>query len=80
MSKKYRIYIDEVGNPDLNSSTNDEHRYLSLTGIILDLDYVSQVVHKELEEIKCKFLIPILMNQLFCIEKNWYIKNIHFLY
>ena len=34
---KYRIYIDEVGNPDLASSENPNHRFLSLTGVILEL-------------------------------------------
>jgi hypothetical protein len=28
---KYRIYIDEVGNPDLDSSENPNHQFLSLT-------------------------------------------------
>ncbi len=31
---KYRIYIDEVGNPDLGSSDDPNHRFLSLTGVI----------------------------------------------
>ena len=39
---KYRIYIDEVGNPDLKSSDNPNHRFLSLTGVILELGYVQQ--------------------------------------
>ena len=32
-SLKYRMYIDEVGNSDLNASTDPNHRYLSLTGV-----------------------------------------------
>lgn len=32
--QKYRMYIDEVGNSDLNASENSNHRYLSLTGVI----------------------------------------------
>jgi hypothetical protein len=31
---KHRIYIDEVGNPDLESSDDPNHRFLSLTGVI----------------------------------------------
>ena len=42
---KYRIYIDEVGNPDLESSDNPNHRFLSLTGIILELSHVESIVH-----------------------------------
>lgn len=29
--KKFRLYVDEVGNSDLNSSDHENHRYLSLT-------------------------------------------------
>lgn len=52
---KYRIYIDEVGNPDLESSEIPNHRFLSLTGVILELGYVAGVVHPEMEEIKRKY-------------------------
>jgi hypothetical protein len=52
---KYRIYIDEVGNPDLESSENPNHQYLSLTGVILALEYVAAVVHPDMEEIKQKY-------------------------
>ncbi|MHB8845964.1 MAG: DUF3800 domain-containing protein [Nitrospirota bacterium] len=52
---KYRIYIDEVGNPDLGSSDNPNHRYLSLTGVILDLRYVETVVHPQMESLKAKY-------------------------
>ncbi len=52
---KYRIYIDEVGNPDLESSDNPNHRFLSLTGIILELSYVKNVVCPQLEALKAKF-------------------------
>jgi len=52
---KYRIYIDEVGNPDLASSDNPNHRFLSLTGVILELDYVRSVVHPQMDALKRKF-------------------------
>jgi hypothetical protein len=52
---KYRIYIDEVGNPDLESSDNPNHRFLSLTGIILELGYVKTVLHPQIEVIKAKY-------------------------
>jgi hypothetical protein len=52
---KYRIYIDEVGNPDLESSDDPNHRFLSLTGVILELTHVEQVVHPQMEAIKAKF-------------------------
>ena len=52
---KYRLYIDEVGNSDMNSSTDPNHRYLSLTGVVIDLDHVKQVVYTELEALKARF-------------------------
>jgi len=50
--KKYRIYIDETGNSDLKSSDNPIHRFLTLTGVIISLDYVREVLHPEMESIK----------------------------
>jgi hypothetical protein len=52
---KFRIYIDEVGNPDLESSDDPNHRFLSLTGVILELDYVEQVVHAQMEDLKKRY-------------------------
>lgn len=52
---KYRLYIDEVGNPDLDSSDNPNHRFLSLTGVIFELNYIKKVVFPELESLKQKF-------------------------
>ncbi|MEW6355514.1 MAG: DUF3800 domain-containing protein [Planctomycetota bacterium] len=49
---KYRMYVDEVGNPDLESSDNPNHRFLSLTGVILDLEYVRATLHPEMEALK----------------------------
>ncbi len=53
---KYRIYIDETGNSDLNSSANPNHRFLTLTGVIISLNYVREVLHPEMEEIKNNIL------------------------
>jgi hypothetical protein len=52
---KYRIYIDEVGNPDLDSSDNPIHRYLSLTGVIAELEYIQSAVHPQMEELKYRY-------------------------
>jgi uncharacterized protein DUF3800 len=35
----YRIFIDEVGNHDMKSSDDPNHRYLGLTGVIMTLEY-----------------------------------------
>jgi hypothetical protein len=52
---KYRIYIDEVGNSDLENSDNPNHRFLSLTGIIGELRYFDSVVQPQMESLKRKF-------------------------
>lgn len=65
---KYRLYVDEVGNPDLNSSADENHRFLCLTGIIVDLDYVTRVLAPDLESLKAKYFgshpdEPIILHQ-----------------
>ena len=52
---KYRMYVDEVGNSDLESSDNPNHRFLSLTGVAVDLDYVKSSLHPEMESLKGDF-------------------------
>lgn len=53
---KYRLYIDEVGNSDLGSSSNPNHRYLSLTGVIVELAQVEGTLFPELEALKRRYL------------------------
>jgi hypothetical protein len=52
---KYRMYVDEVGNPDLGSSENPNHRFLSLTGVVIDLRHVEEAVAPGLESLKKRF-------------------------
>jgi hypothetical protein len=49
---KYRLYVDEVGNPDLENSENPNHRFLSLTGVIVDIAHVQDRVHPDMEALK----------------------------
>lgn len=53
--KKYRIYIDEVGNHDLKHVTDPNQRYLSLTGVVFELDYVANELFPRLETLKTKY-------------------------
>ena len=52
---KYRLYVDEVGNPDLKASKDPNHRYLSLTGVAFELDYVQRTAHPRVEALKQRF-------------------------
>jgi len=49
------MYVDECGNPDLGSSDNPIHRFLSLTGVIIDLDYVNDTLYHQMESLKSKY-------------------------
>jgi hypothetical protein len=49
------MYVDEVGNADLGSSDDPNHRFLSLTGVIAELGQVEQVIHPEMESFKRQF-------------------------
>jgi hypothetical protein len=51
--RKYRLYVDEVGNPDMGSS--EKNRFLSLTGVILELTYVKTTVHPAVECLKNRY-------------------------
>ena len=52
---KYRLYIDEVGDTGLKLVNDPEHRFLSLTGVIAESDYVRRRIHPELEDIKTRY-------------------------
>jgi len=52
---KHRLYIDEIGNSDLGASANPNHRYLSLTGVIVNLDYVASDLNGQIEDLKRRY-------------------------
>ena len=52
---KFRMYIDESGNSDIGKSASENNRFLCLTGVIFDLDYVNKIFAPEFEKFKAKF-------------------------
>ncbi|MFZ5813522.1 MAG: DUF3800 domain-containing protein [Thermodesulfobacteriota bacterium] len=67
--------MDEVGNSDLGASENENHRYLSLTGVIFRYDYVSNVVHPRLEELKSRHFMshpddPVILHRKELVNKK----------
>ncbi len=73
---KYRFYVDEVGNPDLKASTNPNHRYLSLTGIIMELDYVRSTVFPAIESLKTRYFNshpdePLILHRKELVNKRY---------
>jgi hypothetical protein len=73
---KYRLYIDEVGDPGLGASKDPRHRYLSITGIVMELGYVDKVVFPELEGLKKKHFHshadePIILHRKEIVNKRY---------
>lgn len=46
------MYLDEVGAEDLGAIEREEHRYLSLTGLIVSLDQVRDFLVPAMDELK----------------------------
>ncbi|HUY90035.1 MAG TPA: DUF3800 domain-containing protein [Pirellulales bacterium] len=72
---KYRMYVDEVGNSDLGASDDPNHRYLSLTGVVLSLEYVDRTVFPALEDVKRRFFgshpdEPIILHRKELVNKK----------
>lgn len=78
---KYRLYIDEVGNSDIRASDNPLHRYLSLTGLALELEYVGTTVFPSIEALKRTYLDshpdePIILHRKEIVHKNYPFANL----
>jgi hypothetical protein len=72
---KHRLYVDEVGNSDMGASQDPNHRYLSLTGVILELGYVDSVLYPKLEALKKRFFgshadEPVVLHRKEIIQKK----------
>lgn len=52
---KQRLYIDEIGNSGLRTSHNPKHQYLSLTGVMMNLDYVRTDLQPQIEALKARY-------------------------
>ena len=51
----YRLYIDEVGNHDMNHVDGPNERFLSLTGVIIESYYCKKYLIPEMDKIKQMF-------------------------
>lgn len=49
---RYRLYLDEVGNEDLGHAHERRHRFLSLTGVIMELQTVSRDLQPRIAALK----------------------------
>lgn len=76
MPRMYRMYVDETGNNDLAASQNPDHRYLSLTGVIVALDKVQSQFIPGLNKIKTDVFShdpdkPIIFHRKDMMNKNY---------
>lgn len=55
MANKHRLYVDEVGNSDMRSSADPNHRYLCLAGVALRLDDVESDLFPRFEALKRRY-------------------------
>lgn len=55
MKDLYRLYIDEVGNHDMKPTLGENERFLSLLGVIVNGEYMADVVQPDMRRIKRDF-------------------------
>ena len=75
----HRMYVDEVGNhhmENLQTVTDPNHRFLSLTGLIFELDHVRDFVAPQLEALKQKHFDshpdhPVVLHRKEIVNKNF---------
>ena len=49
------MYVDETGDHAMGRSSDPNHRFLGLTGVVIDLAHVQDRVHPDLEKLKTQF-------------------------
>lgn len=73
----HRMYLDEVGNADLRACNDPNGRYLSLTGVVFEVEYHDRKVTAWLERLKEKHFgaladgRPIILHRKELVNKNW---------
>lgn len=74
---EYTMYVDECGNADLKSSGNPNHRFLSLTGLILKRKDVVRVLLPALDDLKSEIFgahpddeVPIVLHRRDLLDRK----------
>lgn len=55
---QYRLYIDETGDAVMKHVEKIDHRFLSLTGVAIESDYVKDILFNDMENLKKSFFRP----------------------
>jgi hypothetical protein len=67
---RYRLFLDEVGNDDLDHADDERHRFLSLTGIIMGERYAATTATQRLDAIKARYFGGLPSNQVIFHRKD----------
>lgn len=78
---KYRMYVDETGNSDLKHTDDPNHRFLGLTGVIVDLAHVRETVHPEMESLKVRYFDshpdePVILHRKELVNRKYPFQNL----
>ena len=76
MSKIYRLYVDEVSNTDIHGKLQENQRYLSLTGLIFELNCARETVFPVIEKLKQDFFdshpdSPVVLHRKELVNKKY---------
>ncbi len=71
----YRLYVDEVGNHDMNHADDPNQRFLSLTGVILESGYTLNILQPEMDHLKRTFFqhdpdVPVIFHRKELVNKR----------
>lgn len=71
----YRLYMDEVGNHDMNHADDPNQRFLSLTGVILESSYTLNTLQPEMDQLKRTFFqqdpdVPVIFHRKELVNKR----------
>jgi hypothetical protein len=67
---RYRLFLDEVGNDDLEHADDDHHRFLSLTGVVMGERYAATTATQRLDAIKGRFFQGLASHQVIFHRKD----------
>lgn len=51
----HRLYIDEVGNHDMEHVVHPNQRFLGLTGVMVDSDQMRRIIQPQMNQLKIRF-------------------------
>lgn len=73
---KYRLYVDEVGGSGIGEKRKPNDRYLSLTGLVFELDYIQDFVFPSVEGMKREYFghhpdTPVIFHRSELVNKKF---------